>query len=276
MCLYLVADLFLPFVVDKQHLGLICPATWGKKIKREAGIMGGCLCLMDYCRVFYVKKLERGEERGKAVAVLRTDTLELEDMDDMQSLHALPTVLKHQNYVYILAGKTKKCEKLSIWDHKSTLLQNKAPSKFFKAQGCVYRNKLYITTKDQPPNLLQFDPETELFESVGVSSVTSDSPLLISLSEEIIHFDGYYVCRWEVGCPGVQQKAPIKGNLLQICMLEGWKLDHGPEDNKFSISLTCPVREGQRVYFLSGWSDEEVRVTVFQEEGRRIESRIIE
>jgi hypothetical protein len=246
-------------------------------VKKEAGIMGGCYCLMDYCRVFYIEKLGENEDRGRAVALLRTDTMEREDIDEMEALHALPTVLKHQNYVYILGGKTKKCEKLSIWDHQFTLLPNKAPSKFHKAQGCVCRNKLYITTKDQAPSLLQFDPETDLFLSVGVSSITSSSPILISLDEEIIHFDSFYVCRWKMASSGAEQQPPIIGNLLQICMSDlGWTLDRGPEE-RFSISLTCPVREGQRVYFLSEWSEEgEVRMTVFQETQKRIESRVIE
>ena len=275
VCLYLVADVFLPFLAEKKHLVLISPATCTRKVKKEAGVMGGCFCLLDYCRVFYIEKPGEDEDRGRAAALLRTDTMEREDIEEMKTLHALPTVLKHQNYVYIFAGKTKKCEKLSIWDHQFTVLPNKAPSKFYKAQGCVFRNKLYITTKDQKPNLLQFDPETELFLSAGLSSITSKSPILISLSEEIIHFDSFFVCRWRVASSGAEQQPPVIGNLLQICMSEGWALDRGPED-RFSISLTCPVREGQRLYFLSAWSEEEARLTVFQEAQQRIESRVIE
>jgi len=275
VCLYLVADVYLPFLdYKKDTLVLVCAATMGKRLKTEVGVMGSCYCLMDYCRVFYLRKLGEGEEKGGKTAVWRTDLMENEEIGEMSALRAFPTVLKHQNYVYIFAGNTKKCEKLSIWDHQFTPLPLKSPIRFSKAQGCLCLNKLYIAVQGPAPTILQFNPANDCFEGQFLSSITSNAPLLISLVGEVVHFDSFYVCRWAVTSSRAQMQPAIQGNLLQVCTSDlGWTYERSAD----SLSLTCPVRDGHRLYFFSGWTEEQgVKLTVFEEAGRRVESKVIE
>lgn len=278
VCLYLVNDVFLPFLdYKKDILVLVCPATVSKRLRTEAAVMGSCYCLMDYCRVFYLRQLEEDEEKGNKTAILRTDSMENEEIGEMRALRAFPTVLKHQNYIYILAGSTKKCEKLSIWDHKFSVLPDKAPFSFSRAQGCVCLNKLYLALPAPTPTVLQFNPASDCFEGHLLSSITSDTPLLVALAGEVVHFDSFYVCRWAVTASGAEVQPAVQGNFLQVCTSDlGWTYERS-SGSKCSLSLTCPLRDGHRLYFFSGWTEEQgVKLTVFEEAGKRVESKVIE
>ena len=273
ICSYMVGDILLPFYDYKlSTLVLVCPATGERKNKENPCIMGQGYCLMDYRRLFYIENPEEEDENySKKAAVLRTDTLETEELAEMTALHCFPTVVKLHSHIYIFAGNTKKCESFSVWTREFLRLPVKAPSRFSKSQGCVHLNKIYITPLCER-SLLQFDPNEGQFRLMEPSVTPSPTTLMMSMGSEIYQFDSFYVTRWTATDSTCTKLPDFKGNLLHLFTTEvGWEMERN--EGKFSISLSCPVKEGNRVYFFSGRNESAVYLTVFDGQARRIEGR---
>lgn len=242
-CSYLPDFMLIPYTNwDGSVLFAISPEEMGLRVCRNADIMSGCICLISASEVFFLGQGVSKKGKANRPYYMLLDSFRRFALPLMHEARSYPGVAYMKGRVYVFAGKTDTCERLSSIRESRWSRIPASPGRLKRVSTCGHSDKIYLMA-EKHSCIHIFNTISEDFTTIKTSDIIMSPFGICIIGSELVQIYENQAWKWSFSSEK-EAYSSASGQLLSL--FPSWTVKSSKM--KGNTCWSKPVKWGEKVY----------------------------